>query len=140
MRNFRKIGSAFAAAGIALLFTQTAAAQSSGANLKGRATDEQGGALPGVTVTAQAASTGLTRSIVTDQGGAYTFAALIPDTYDVTAALTGFKTIDEKGVVLNVATTRVLNFTLTVAAASAVVTVTAETPLVREQPAIGTTV
>ena len=141
MRRSWTLGSIAAAAGLALLLqTQPIAAQSSGANLKGRATDEQGGALPGVTVTAKAISTGLTRTLVTDREGSYTFVSLIPDTYDLTAALAGFKTIDEKGVVLNVATTRVLNFTLTVAAASAVVTVTAETPLVREQPAIGAVV
>ncbi|HEY6929030.1 MAG TPA: TonB-dependent receptor, partial [Thermoanaerobaculia bacterium] len=141
MRRSWKLGGIAAAAGLALLLqTQPIAAQSSGANLKGRAVDEQGGALPGVSVTAKAVSTGLTRTVVTDREGAYTFASLIPDTYDVTATLAGFKTIDEKGVVLNVATTRVLNLTLSVAAASAVVTVTAETPLVREQPAIGTVV
>jgi Carboxypeptidase regulatory-like domain/TonB dependent receptor-like, beta-barrel len=141
MRRSWTLGSIAAAAGLALLLqTQPIAAQSSGANLKGRATDEQGGALPGVSVTAKAASTGLTRTVVTDREGSYTFASLIPDTYDVTATLAGFKTIDEKGVVLNVATTRVLNFNMTVAAASAVVTVTAETPLVREQPAIGAVV
>src|SRR5215831_9567944 len=137
MRNSWKIGSTLDAAALALLFTQPIAAQSSGASLKGRATDEQGGALPGVSVTAKAVSTGLTRTVVTDQQGAYVFASLIPDTYDVTAALTGFKTIDEKGVVLNVATTRVLNFNMSVAAASVTVTVTAEAPLVRDQPAIG---
>src|SRR5215471_18640019 len=141
MRRSWKLGSIVAATGLALfLQTQPITAQSSGANLKGSATDEQGGALPGVTVTAKAASTGLTRTIVTDREGSYIFASLIPDSYDVTAALAGFKTIDEKGVVLNVATTRVLNFTLAVAAATATVTVTAEAPLVREQPAIGTVV
>jgi hypothetical protein len=130
--------SAVAAAGFAALFlAHPLAAQSTGASLKGRATDEQGGALAGVSITAKSTATGLTRTIPTLGDGSYTFASLFPDTYDVTAALSGFKTVDEKRVVLNVATTRILNFILPLASASAVVTVSAEAPLVRADPAIG---
>ena len=130
-----------AAAGLAVLtLAQPLAAQSAGASLAGRTTDEQGGALPGTTITVKSSSTGFTRTVATGGDGSYRFASLIPDTYDVTASLSGFKTVEEKGVVVNVATTRTLNFTMPVAAASAVVTVTAEAPLVRQEPAIGTVV
>ena len=140
MKRFLKVSSV-ASAGIAmLLLARGLPAQSTGASLTGRALDEQGAALPGVAVTAKATSTGLTRSVTTERDGAYRFASLIPDTYDVTAALSGFKTVEEKGVVLNVATTRTLDFTLAVASASATITVTAETPLVRSDPTIGAVV
>ena len=138
MRRFLKPWSLLAAAAFAaLVLAQPIAAQSSGASLKGRVADEQGGALPGASITAKSTSTGFTRTVPSGPDGSYTFASLIPDTYDVTVTLAGFKTIDEKGVVLNVATPRTLNFTLPVAAASAVITVTAEAPLVRAEPSIG---
>src|SRR5712691_105699 len=141
MRKSWKLWGAVAAAGLAaLVSTQPLAAQSTGASLKGRATDEQGGALPGVSITAKSTATGLTRTIPTGPDGSYSFASLFADTYDVTATLAGFKTVEEKGVILNVATTRTLNFTLPVAAASAVITVTAEAPLVRADPSIGAVV
>jgi len=131
-----------AAVGLAALLSvpQPAAAQASGGALAGRAADEQGGALPGVSVTAKSISTGLTRTVPSGSDGSYRFASLIADTYDVTAALSGFKTVEEKGVVVNVASTRTLNFTMPLAAATATVTVTAETPLVRAEPSIGTVV
>jgi hypothetical protein len=141
MRKSGKLWGAVAAAGLAaLVSTQPLAAQSTGASLKGRATDEQGGALPGVSITAKSTATGLTRTIPTGPDGSYSFASLFADTYDVTATLAGFKTVEEKSVILNVATTRTLNFTMPVAAASAVVTVTAEAPLVRAEPSIGAVV
>jgi hypothetical protein len=123
-----------------LLFPQALVAQAFGDALHGRATDEQGGSLRGVTVTSKSESTGLTRTVTTGPDGNYGFASLPPGTYDVTAALSNFKTVSEKGVVINIATTRTLNFTMPVASASAIVTVTAEAPLVRADPAIGTVV
>jgi hypothetical protein len=59
MRRSWKLGGIGAAAALALLLqTQPIAAQSTGANLNGRAVDEQAGALPGVSITAKAASSG----------------------------------------------------------------------------------
>ena len=142
MKRISGILAAVTAVGIAaaLFLVSPLAAQSAGAALSGRAADEQGGALPGVSVTAKSGATGFTRTVATGPDGNYRFASLLPDKYDVTASLSGFKTLEEKDVVLNIATTRTLNFTMTVAAATASVTVTAETPLVRSDPAIGTVV
>ncbi len=132
--------SAVVAIAVLLSFPPSLRAQATGASLAGRVMDEQGSALPGVTVTARSTSTGLTRTVATASDGTYRFPTLPVDTYDVTARLAGFKTLEEKGVVLNVATTRALNITLPVAAATATVTVTAETPLVRTESAIGAVV
>ena len=142
MSNLKRfLGGALAAAGIAaLLLPGTASAQASGGALSGRAMDEQKAALPGVTITARAGSTGLTRTSATGSDGTYRFAALPADTYDVTAVLSGFQSVEEKGVIVNVAQSRTLDFTLGVAAATATVSVTAENPLVREEPTIGTVV
>ena len=124
----------------ALVLSPYAQAQSAGASLGGHALDEQGSALPGVGITARSNATGLSRTANTGPDGAYRFASIPADTYDVTAVLTGFKTVEEKNVVLNVATTRTLDFIMGIASATASVTVTAETPLVRAEPAIGTVV
>ncbi len=139
MKRFSGISGVLIAVGIAasLLFPPALAAQSAGASLGGRALDEQGAAMPGVTVTAKAPATGFTRTVSTGPDGNYRFAALLPDKYDVTASLSGFKTVEEKDVVLNIATARTLNFTMTVAAATATILVTGAAPLARADPTIG---
>ena len=65
------------------------AAQSLVGTVAGTVKDEQGGVLPGVTVTL----TGKTgsRTAVTDAEGAYRFAGVDPGTYSVTAELSGFR-------------------------------------------------
>jgi len=130
MRKLSVLLGGAAAAGLAALLcvAPPAVAQGSGGALAGRAADEQGGSLPGVSVTVKSTSTGLTRTVPTGSDGSYRFASLIADTYDVTAALSGFKTVEEKGVVVNVASTRTLNLTMSVAGATATVTVTPGAP------------
>ena len=71
--------------------TTAAAAQAGTAALSGTIKDEQGGALPGVTVTATNAA-GLVRSTSTDATGTYHLLALPPGAYDVKAELSGFRT------------------------------------------------
>ena len=71
--------------------TTAAAAQAGTAALSGTIKDEQGGALPGVTVTATNAA-GLVRSTATDETGTYHLLALPPGAYDVKAELSGFRT------------------------------------------------
>ena len=53
-----------------------ALAQQTTGNITGRVIDQQGGALPGVTVTATQAATGFSRTIVTDGEGVYRLTAL----------------------------------------------------------------
>ena len=59
------------AAAILLLICATAFAQQTTGAITGRVTDEQGAAIPGATVTAKNAATGLTRSEVSDAEGLY---------------------------------------------------------------------
>jgi len=72
----------------ALMATSAAAQQTTG-NIQGRITDAQKAAVPGVTVTAKSASTGFTRSEVSDSEGVYRLNALPVGTYDVHAELAG---------------------------------------------------
>ena len=57
-----------------------AAAQAGTAAISGSIKDQQGGALPGVTVTATNAATGLIRSTTTSETGSYQMLALPPGT------------------------------------------------------------
>ncbi|MCY3846694.1 MAG: TonB-dependent receptor [Acidobacteria bacterium] len=68
------------------------AAQEDGtATLMGVVSDELGGVLPGVTITAESAGGDLTRETVSDGAGRYAIAGLPPGAYEVEAALAGFQ-------------------------------------------------
>src|SRR5688500_1329659 len=60
--------------------------------ISGTVSDAQGGVVPGVTVTAKSVNTGVSRDTVSDTSGAYVFANVNADTYEVTFMLTGFRT------------------------------------------------
>ena len=67
-----------------------AAGQGDSGSLMGTVTDELGGVLPGATVTARNAVTGLARNAVSDAGGAYEIAVLPAGSYELEASLPGF--------------------------------------------------
>ena len=67
--------SAFAAALILVMTSGVAWAQAT-AQLSGTVRDESGAVLPGVTVTVTQTETGFTRTVVTDETGAYVLANL----------------------------------------------------------------
>ena len=70
----------------------TASAQTGRAALYGNVTDQQGAALPGVTVTITSLTMAVTRSTVSDATGQYQFLALPPGVYSAKIELTGFRT------------------------------------------------
>jgi hypothetical protein len=133
-------GMAGVALAASMLTAQSALAQTTGATLEGRVLDDSGAPVPGASVTVVAPQTGFTRTLVTDSEGRYRFAALPAGTYDVSSQLAGFKTIEQKGVVLNVATVRSLDVKLSVAGMEEAITVSVDSPLVQSEPAIGTVV
>src|SRR5689334_7727400 len=85
-----------------LLAATTAAAQVRPAELGGVATDESGGVLPGVAITATQVGTGVTRTAVTDERGAYHFNALPVGIYTVRAELSGFAPLEVQGYTLGI--------------------------------------
>ncbi len=87
---------------VVLLATGSVSAQTGTAAIFGKVTDQQGGALPGVTVTVASASTGLTRSAVTDPTGDYQILAVPPGTYDIRLELQGFRSAVREQVTLQV--------------------------------------
>src|SRR5688572_2206520 len=105
-------------------------AQQTTGNVTGRITDDQGAAVPGVTVTGKNTETGFTRTDVSDGEGIYRLTALPVGTYDITAELQGFSKFESKGIVVNVGQTLDVNVGLKVAALQEAITVTGATPLI----------
>src|SRR5262245_10375268 len=83
-------------------FPTASAAQTSLATLHGRVADQQGGVLPGATVTVRQVDTNTTRVSVTEATGQYFLTALPAGTYELTVELSGFSTAKQSNVVLRV--------------------------------------
>ncbi|HTK29860.1 MAG TPA: carboxypeptidase regulatory-like domain-containing protein [Vicinamibacterales bacterium] len=120
----------------------TAAAQVSTFDLSGVIKDEQGGVLPGVTVTMRNEATGFTRTVVSDGGGRYYFANLPPQgTWELSADLTGFSALKQPKLEFYADSKPVINLTMKVAALQETVTVSQEAPLIDTgQAALGLTI
>jgi hypothetical protein len=118
------------------------AAQVSTFDLSGVIKDEQGGVLPGVTVTMRNEATGLARTVVSDSNGVYYLANLPPQgTWELTTILAGFASHKQTKLEFYADTKPVLNIKLGVAAVQESVTVMTEAPLVdTAQATIGMTI
>ncbi|PYR24419.1 MAG: hypothetical protein DMF98_15450 [Acidobacteria bacterium] len=82
------------------LVTATAWAQS--AQIQGKLVDEQGGALPGVQISAIDEEKGVVaRQVTSGTDGFFTLVALLRGRYTVRAEISGFKTLDRRGLVLD---------------------------------------
>jgi hypothetical protein len=114
-----------------LLFSATLAqAQGTGAALQGAVTDEQGGLLPGASVTITNTDTGLSREVVSDGNGRYRAVALPPGPYEIRVIMSGFVNFVRTGLVLTLGQEATVNLGLRIATLTETVTVTAAAPLV----------
>jgi Carboxypeptidase regulatory-like domain/TonB dependent receptor-like, beta-barrel len=107
----------------------SAAAQVVGANLSGSITDDNGGVLPGVTVTIQNKANGTQQTVVTSVEGFYRVVSLQPAPYIITAELTGFG-VQRREIVLTIGDHATLDFKLGVASLQESITVSASSPIV----------
>jgi hypothetical protein len=83
--------------------------------ITGRVFDEAGAVVPGATVTATQAGTGLVRDTVTNAAGLYNVPYLPVGSYDVTATLAGFTGARVTGVTIRVGLTATVDLSLKVA-------------------------
>src|SRR5262249_13766104 len=120
----RVLGVLFAA----LLVAAPALAQTG--QINGLITDNTGAVVPGASVKAVETATGLARDTVTGADGRYVFTSLRPTTYDITAELSGFRTSQRKGVLLQANENLTVNFAIEVGAIAETVTVSGESPTV----------
>jgi len=110
-----------------------ASAQVTTGTILGTVLDQQGGAIPGASVTLVSESQG-TKSApaVTSATGDFLFANVRPDTYTVEITLPAFKTLKRSGVSVSPGTRAALgNLTLEVGGTSEVVDVRGEAPLIQ---------
>ena len=114
-----------------VLCPNLATAQLDTATVIGVAEDSQGGAVPGVNVTARNPDTGFARSTVSGEEGRYRLAALPPGAYELRAEIQGFSTITRSGITLAAGSESVVNFMLAPGPVTETVTVRAEVPVVQ---------
>jgi hypothetical protein len=125
----------------ALLGPSVAYGQGATAQINGTVKDESGGALPGVDVTVTQTDTGFTRSVVTNETGNFVAPNLPIGPYRVQASLSGFRTFQQTGIVLQVNSDPTLTITLSLGALTETVSVEAATPLVETRsPSLGTVI
>jgi carboxypeptidase family protein len=105
-------------------------AQGALSEINGTATDQSGAVLPGVAVTLTEETTGLVRTVTTNDAGRWVLPALQPGRYTIKAELSGFQTQNRAGVVVNVGQAITINLALPVGTLTDQVTVSAEAPLV----------
>ena len=116
--------------GLGFVLGGIAHAQQSG-TLDGTIRDEQGGVLPGTTVTVSSpALIGGEQSTVAGPSGVYRFRDLAPGTYRVVFQLAGFGTLTREGIRVNAARATTLDAQLVVGGLEETVTVTGESPIV----------
>src|SRR6202158_3940255 len=114
-----------------------AAAQTTG-GIVGRVTDEQGGALPGVTIEARSPALQGTRTATSDGAGRYRLTLLPPGTYSVAITLEGFAPENRTTVSADLDKETTINAALHPAVSESI-TVTSEVPVIDvTSPAIGT--
>lgn len=107
-----------------------ARAQVTTATILGTVTDESGGVLPGVTVTATQTATGQVFTVVTDGSGRYRVPQLSIGPYEVRAELAGFGS-QVRRAQLTVGSEVTVNFSLGVGGLKETVEVTTEAPIVQ---------
>ena len=123
------------AIGVALLLLVSTAdmvwAQGSTGSVQGVVKDDQGGALPGVSVTANSSAlmTGKTTT-VTDASGGYRFPSLPPGTYVLEAQISGFKKSQQPPVRVGLGQKLAIDFKMSLESVKTEIVVTAEAPVV----------
>ena len=119
---------ALVAASLLLLPAQVQA-QTTG-RIFGQVADTSGAALPGATVTISSPAMQGVLSTPTDSEGNFRFLSVPPGTYTVKIDLTGFRTLEQRSVIVGLDRTVTLSFKLEIAGVAESVTVEAMSPVV----------
>jgi len=115
---------------LSILITSPAFPQTGDGSLRGYVKDEQGGVLPGVTVTGTSPALLAPVVAVTDSDGYYRLNNLPPGTFAITAELAGFSTSRREGIVMRAGLTFNVDIELKVGALSETITVSGESPMI----------
>src|SRR6266849_1888257 len=115
---------------LVVIFACTAAWSQATAQISGTVRDQSGAVLPGVEVTATQTDTGIARMTITNETGSYVLPNLPLGPYRLEAALAGFRSFVQTGIVLQVNSSPVINPTLQVGQVTEQVEVQANAALV----------
>src|SRR5262245_533018 len=96
---------------VLLILAGTCLLRQSTAQISGTVKDSSGAVLPGAEITATQAETGVVRNTVSNETGAFVLPNLPLGPYKLEAALPGFRTFVQTGVVLQVNSAPVINVT-----------------------------
>ncbi len=107
-----------------------ALAQAGRGSISGEVSDPSGAIVPGAAVVLRNPATGVTQHTVASGAGLYTFISLNPGIYQVTASGTGFKSVVQDKITVNVDQVTEVNVTLQVGSTTETVTVTEGVALV----------
>src|SRR6266566_4642227 len=129
LRPFRRFVTAIVLL-IALGTTCLSFAQTSTATILGVVRDASGALIPGVSISVKHTESGLTRTAISSERGAYSMPLLPVGAYEITTTMPGFKQAVRTGINLVVGQEAVVDLTLEVGAAAETVTVSEEAPLV----------
>src|SRR5215831_17056246 len=97
------------------------------ASMSGVIHDPTGAVIPGVTVTVTNPATNFIRMAISNESGVYNFPVLQPGRYNIKVELPGFRTIEQKGVELQVQQSARIDFTLQVGEISQTIEVSGTT-------------
>ncbi|HYI97963.1 MAG TPA: carboxypeptidase regulatory-like domain-containing protein [Bryobacteraceae bacterium] len=111
------------------LLVLTAFGQGERGTFNGTISDSSGAAVVGATVKILNPSTGVETTAITTDAGVYRMPSLQPSTYQITVSAPGFKTSVRQNVVLAVAQTLTVDFTLELGNLTESITVSSEAPL-----------
>ena len=115
---------------LVLFFSPIASAQVTTGSISGTVADETGAILPGVEVTINNLDTGLSRTAISDDRGAYRAPSLPVGPYEIRGALAGFQTAVRTGITLTVGREAVVDLELRIGEITEQVVVTGEASLV----------
>ncbi len=119
----------------------TVYSQTTNATLSGVVEDPAGKVVAGVKITITNPATGLERTVISDDSGAYLIPLLPPATYNLLAEATGFKRVQFPDIVLNVNDQRSLRIYLEIGDVTGVVEVRPDDGItVRTDPSVSTVI
>src|ERR1039457_1932691 len=113
---------------IANLYAQTPTGQ-----IVGHVTDPDGASVPQADLTLNSIDTGFERKASTNEAGFYTVPLLPVGHYRISVLKSGFRTVGESDITLNVNQTLTLDFNLTLGQTTQTVQVTGESPLLQSE-------
>ena len=113
---------------ICLCVSLPAAAQKVTGTIRGTVTDPSGAVVSGAAITVAGVDTGTAYNAVSSSSGAYRIQDMKLGAYNVKVAMTGFKTAERTGVVIQVNTVSALDITLATGDIKEPLTVTADAP------------